>query len=147
MGRPTTSGIFRGRDGWEVDKVVEGVRLRHRGEPSAEAAEVWLKLELDERAARAAGATRTFNEAAAHYVTKHAEKVSLELDVYALGLVMPFIGHLPIDKVYDSTLEPFVLAMQAGKPPATRPLRANTINLALDKVRRILILADRKSVV
>jgi integrase len=34
--------------------------------------------------------------------------------------------------------------MQAGKKPATRPLKSKTINLALDRVRRILSLATRK---
>lgn len=143
MGRPTTSGIFRGKRGWEVDKVVGRDRLRHRGAESAEAAEGWLKAELQKRAARAAGSQKTFDQAAAHYVVKYAEKVSLDLDIYALGLAMPFIGHLPLDQVDDVALEPFVEAMRAGKPPATRPLKANTINLALDKVRRVLVLAAR----
>jgi integrase len=105
------------------------------------AAEGWLLEQLGK--ARPPGAVATFDEAAAHYVTKHAEKVSLELDIYLLGLVVPFIGSPTLDQVDDEALEPFVKAMHAGKPPATRPLKNKTINLALDRVRRILNLAAR----
>lgn len=142
MGRPTTPGIFRGADGWEVDKVVDGYRFRHRGEPSYGAAQSWLDAELEARRTRPAGAVRTFDQAAAHYVTKHAEKISLELDVWLLGLVMPFIGARPLDQVDDDALEPFVKAMQARRRHG-KPLKAKTINLALDRVRRILNLSAR----
>lgn len=142
MGRPTIPGIFRGADGWEIDKVVGSHRFRHRGEASYAAAEGWLLGQLGK--VRPAGAVATFDEGAAHYVSKHAAKVSLELDIYLLGLVVPFIGPLTLDHVDDEALEPFVKAMHAGKPPATRPLKNKTINLALDRVRRILNLAARK---
>jgi hypothetical protein len=143
MGRPTTPGIYRGKDGWEVDKVVRGDRLRHSGAASYSEAESWLERELAHRKARPPGAIATFDEAAAHYVTKHAEKVSLETDIYLLGLAVPYIGDRRLDQVDDEALEPFVKAMQAGKPPATRPLKNKTINLVLDRVRRILNLAAR----
>lgn len=143
MGRPTTPGIYRGKDGWEVDKIVRGHRLRHSGEPSYSGAEGWLTEAVGKLKVRQPGALRTFDEAAAHYVTKYADKVSLELDVYLLGLVVPYIGSHKLDQVDDEALEPFIKAMRAGKPPATRPLKWKTINLVLDRVRRILNLAAR----
>lgn len=144
MGRPTNPGIFRGADGWEVDKVVDGYRFRHRGECSHAAAQGWLDGELAKRRAPAAVSVKTFDQAAAHYVTKHEDKVSLELDVYLLGLVNPFIGTRPLDQVDDEALEPFVKAMRTRKGRRYgRPLKAKTINLALDRVRRILNLAAR----
>jgi integrase len=142
MGRPTTPGIFWGADGWEVDKVVDGYRFRHRGEPSYGTAESWLDAEVAARRTRPAGSVKTFDQAAAHYVTKHAEKISLELDIWLLGLVVPFIGGRPLDQVDDEALEPFVAAMRARRRHG-KPLKAKTINLALDRVRRILNLAAR----
>lgn len=46
----------------------------------------------------------TFEEAAAHYVQTHQEKVSLAEDVYHLKRVMPYIGHLALDQVHNGTL-------------------------------------------
>lgn len=144
MGRKNLPGVYPGQDGrWHVDKVVRGHRLPQRSFESHEAAEGWVLEQLTTLKARPAGSVPTFDQAAAHYVEKHEAKVSLELDVYLLGLVMPFIGERALDRIDDEALAPFVKAMQAGKPPATRPLKAKTINLALDRVRRILNLAAR----
>lgn len=144
MGRPKISGICRREDGrWLVDKVHRGNRLPRRSFESYGEAESWVLEQLAELKARRPGPVPTFDEAAAHYVSKHEEKLSLELDVYLLKLVVPFIGKLPLDQVDNETLEPFIKAMQAGKKPATRPLKAKTVNLALDRVRRILNLAAR----
>lgn len=144
MGRPKVSGIYRSEDGrWLVDKVYRGNRLPRRSFESYGEAESWILEQLGELRTRRPGPVPTFDEAAAHYVKKHEEKLSLELDIYLLGLVVPFIGKLPLDKVDNETLEPFIEAMQAGKPPATRPLKGKTINLVLDRVRRILNLSAR----
>jgi integrase len=147
MGRPTIPGIYRGEDGrWNVDKVIDSRRFRHDGEPSYAEAEGWLLKELSRPPAEpavVAAAPILFDAASAHYVSTHEKKVSLELDVYLLGLVMPYVGQLPIDQVHNGTLQPFKDAMQAGEEPATRPLKAKTINLALDRVRRILTLCAR----
>lgn len=143
MGR-STPGIHRGKDGrWHVDKIVRGARLPRGSFASLDEAEGWLTTELVRRRAAAPGAVPTFDQAAAHYVLKHEAKISLELDVYLLKLLVPYIGALPIDQVHDETLKPFIQAMQAGKKPATRPLSAKTINLGLGIVRRILNLAAR----
>lgn len=146
MGRPTTPGIFRGTKGWEVDKVVDGHRFRHSGEQSYAAAESWFDGELAKLRAPPApvGSGKTFDQAAAYYVEKHEDKVSLELDIYLLGLVVPFIGNLTLDAVHDEALVPFVKAMRTSNGRRyKRPLKAKTINLALDRVRRILTLAAR----
>jgi len=144
MGRPTNPGIYRGKDDcWHVDKVVRGHRFRHGGEASYSAAQGWLEQELTRRQALPRGAVPTFDQAAARYVQEHEKKISLELDLHLLKLVMPFIGTLPIDQVHNETLKGFVHAMQAGLPPATKPLKAKSIRLALGIVVRILNLAAR----
>lgn len=142
MGRSKVPGIYQGKDDrWHIDKVVRGHRLPQRSFESYEAAEGWVLEQLGK--ARRPGEVATFDQAAAHYVTKHAEKVSLELDVYLLGLMVPFIGGHRLDRIDDEALEPAIKALRAGKPPATRRLKAKTVNLALDRVRRILNLAAR----
>ena len=144
MGRATVRGIYPGKDGrWHVDKVFRGHRLPRRSFPSQGAAENWILERVAALKVQPAGSAPTFNRAAAHYVLKHEGKISIDLDIHLLGLVVPFIGDRPLDQVDDEALEPFVKAMRAGEPPATKPLKAHSINLALDRVRRILNLAAR----
>ena len=143
MGRKKLPGIYPGQASrWHVDKVVRGNRLPQRSFSSYEAAESWVLEQLGALKERPAGSVPTFDQAAAHYVTKHADKVSLELDIYLLDMVVPFIGARPLDQVDDEALEPFVKAMKAKRRHG-KPLKAKTINLALDRVRRILNLATR----
>lgn len=143
MGRKTIPGIYAGKDDrWHVDKVVRGDRLPQRSFEGYEAAQSWVLEQLGALKARPAGSVPTFDQAAAHYVVKHADKVSLELDIYLLGMVVPFIGARPLDQVDDEALGPFVKAQQARRRHG-KPLKAKTINLALDRVRRILNLAAK----
>ena len=132
-------GIFPYKNGlWEVDKWQYGTRLRQCGFTSYSQAENWLIQRISELQAAAIQGVRgrfTFDEAAAHYVTLHADKVSLETDISLLSTVMPFIGKLELHRVHDDTLLPYkTKRLEDG-------LAHKTINLALGIVRRILNLA------
>jgi integrase len=143
MAGKRTPGMYQGKDErWSVDKIYRGVRLRCDGFESAGAAEDWILERVAEIRKRPRGVV-TFNAAATHYLDKNRGKISIELEVHLLKQVMPFIGHLPIEQVDDETLEPFVKAMKAGQLPATKPLAAKSINLALGMVRQILNLCAR----
>lgn len=95
MGR-TTRGIYPDENGsWQVDKYWRGTRLRQRGFESAGEAEGWLIRQLEQlRTVAIYGErpTRTFEQAAVHYLQTHQDKVSLETDTYLLKSVMPYIG-------------------------------------------------------
>src|SRR5690242_10770013 len=125
MGRPRMPGIYRERKGrWCVDKVVpNGPRLRERFSTCQEA-ENWL---LDQLAKlKTAALTRyTFDQAAAHYVTLYHQKLSFELEEWLLRELMPYLGALFLDQIYDATLEPFKTAMRA------KGWKSKSINLAL----------------
>lgn len=139
MGRKQT-GIYQDNSKrWCVDKVYKGTRLRERFE-NLEDAENWLISQLEKlRQVSMFGARHsyTFNEAAAKYVVEHREKVSLITDVCMLKSIMPFIGDLPLEKIHDATLAPYV------SKRLTEGRAHKTINLALAVVRRILNLAAR----
>ena len=132
-------GIYPEKDGtWQVDKWYLGTRLRQRGFPTAGEAESWLIARLGElRAVHLHGMRpeRTFDQAAAHYVTTHQDKKSLPTEIILLDSIMPFIGQLTLPQVHDGALAPYVAARKAeGR-------KNKTINLALGVVRRILNLA------
>jgi len=138
MGRKTR-GVYPDKEGsWQVDKWFKGTRLRQRGFASAAEAESWLIKRLGElQAVKIHGERppRTFDEAAAHYLATHMDKVSIATDTYMLQGLMPYIGTLQLHQVHDATLAPFVQARLAeGRSH-------KTVNLALGAVRQILRLA------
>ena len=123
---------------WEIDKWWRGTRFRQRGFINFEEAESWLIVQLSKlRDVKVHGQrqVRTFDDAAAHYLTVHRDKKSIVTETYMLTSVMPIIGQLELHQIHDETLAPFVVArLEAGRSH-------KTINLALGTVRRILNLA------
>ncbi|RYF53864.1 MAG: site-specific integrase [Comamonadaceae bacterium] len=134
-----TRGIYPEENGtWTVDKWWRGTRFRQRGCVSFEETERWLITQLAaEREVVLHGAreVRTFEAAAAHYVTVYQAKTSIETEIHLLKTVMPMIGALELHQVHDATLAPYTAArLAAGRSH-------KTVNLALGVVRRILNLA------
>lgn len=80
---------------------------------------------------------RTFQEAAVKYLEENTHKRSLHVDADNLASIMPFIRDLPLQRVHDGTLKPFIKHQQE------RGLSQGTINRKLAIVRRILNLAAR----
>lgn len=134
-----TRGIYPDQNGlWQIDRSKWGTRFRQRGFKSYDEAERWLIQalgELRETVVHGKRTTYTFDQAAAHYVSLHAEKASIETETYMLQGAMPYIGKLDLHQVHDATLLPF-------KNERLKEGRAHkTVNLALGVVRRILNLA------
>jgi len=139
MGR-STPGIYRDADNvWCVDKIFRGTRLRERfGEHYAEA-ESWLIQRLEElrqNKVRGIRLRHTFDEAAANYLIKFQDKVSLTTENYLLQAVMPHIGALYLDEICNDTLKPMVTELRAR-------YKSKSINLMLGVIRRIVNLAAR----
>ena len=131
MGRPDT-GIYRDKQGrWCVDKWVEGVRLRQNFGGDYGKAQAWLIAEIAKLKNGQRG-RYTFEHAAAHYITLYQDKASLELEDWLLRELMPYIGDLYLDQVYDAALQPFVRA----KRDQRKKWKSKTINHALSVVRR-----------
>lgn len=131
-----TRGIYPDQNGlWQIDRSKWGTRFRQRGFKSYDEAERWLIQALGELRETVVPGKRTiytFDQAAAHYVSLHAEKASIETEIYMLQGVMPHIGKLDLHQVHDATLLPF-------KNERLMEGRAHkTVNLALGVVRRIL---------
>lgn len=134
-----TRGIYPDTNGlWQVDKWKRGTRFRQRGLASFDEAERWLIAQLAaqrEVLVHGQRTAATFNQAAAHYISLHEQKASLETEIYMLKSVMHYIGHLDLRHVHDGSLAPYKAQRLADG-------RAHkTINLALGVVRRILNLA------
>ena len=141
MGRSRRSpGLVKRRGIWHIDKWIEGRRVCQStgSDKLAEAERYLARLRECIRKAEVYGVrpTRTFDEAAAKFVKENQHKRSLNRDVCMLKQLMPFIGHLPINRVHRGTLDPWVdFKREEGRAPAT-------INHGLKVVRRILRLAE-----
>jgi hypothetical protein len=135
-------GLTKRGDVWHIEKQIKGYgRLREScGTTDLKEAERFLTHRLEEiRLAEVYGVrpTRTFEQAAIKYLEDYQYKRSIERDVIALRMVMPYIGQLPLDRVHNDALAKFRLdRRRAGR-------MAGTINKELAAVRRILNLAAR----
>ena len=79
---------------------------------------------------------RSFEQAAAKYVLTHQHKRSLRDDIGRLKGLMPWIGHVPLDKLHMGVLQPWIeLRRRDG-------IAVATINQGLQVIRRILNLAS-----
>lgn len=157
MGRKTatgTTGIYRSDEGYDVDRQYRKKRLRKCGFADFESAKAWLIAQMD--LVRAESLTtpdsiRTFSQVATHYLNEFKDKPSIKSDVYHLQALMPFIGDMRIDQIHDQSLKPFITARKAQMRKVRvskdntieRSIKNKTINLSLEKVRRILNLCAR----
>lgn len=152
MGKKS-SGITRDKDAsknpWGVDKQHNGERIRRRGFPSFEEADAWLNRELHERRSvelHGKRPFRTFEQAAVKHLSDNVDKKSLELDIYLLKLLMPFIGQLELAEVHQGHIDAFVstrlrsksLKGTNAKQKKDGKLSAKTLNLAISLANTIL---------
>ena len=139
-------GLYRRPDKpggmWHVDKIVLGQRICEScGTCDEEEAKRFLIRRLEEvRQATVYGVRpdRVFSVAAAKYLTDYSHKASIVSDGYMLQSLAPFVGELPLSKLHDGTLQPYITARHASG------IKSKSINNALSIVRRILNLAARK---
>jgi integrase len=142
MSRRRMPGLTNRGGVWHIDKRIKGFgRLSEScGTTDLKEAERFLTHRLEEiRLAEVYGVrpTRTFEQAAVKYIEDYQSKRSIERDVIALKIVMPYIGKLPLDRVHNDALVKF----KQDRRKAGR--MAGTINKELAVVRRILNLAAR----
>jgi len=145
MGRSTT-GLRRrpNKPGgiWHIEKVVNGRSIHEScGTSDQVEAERYLARRLEEiRQASIYGIRpdRIFRVAATKYLTENQHKASVVTDAYMLQSLDPFIGELPLSKLHDGTLQPYIAARRASG------IKSKSINNALSVLRRILNLASRK---
>jgi len=145
MGRSTT-GLRRrpNKPGgvWHIEKVVNGRSIYEScGTSDPIEAERYLARRLEEiRQATVYGVRpdRIFRIAATKYLNENQHKASIVSDAYMLQSLDPFVGEVPLSKLYDGTLQPYIAARRASG------IKSKSINNALSIVRRILNLAARK---
>ena len=144
--RKSITGLVNLQGIWHIDKFVAGYgRLcestkesgRKAAERVLERRLLEIRQKLEKVRANGGAPRRTFGEAALRYVEKNKHIASIDEVIRHLGLVAPFLNHLPLDQVHDGTLEAFIeKRRQEG-------VKTRTINHTLEIVRRVLNAAAR----
>jgi integrase len=91
---------------------------------------------------------RTFREAATRYILEHKDQPSIKLTALCLQQVDRYIGDLLLTHIDDQALEPFIKDRLAGgvdgKGNQIKGVSNRTINIAIERVIRVLSLCVRK---
>jgi len=139
MGNQKTSGLTKRGGIWHIDKQFRGVRIRESASTSnlTEAVALLAKRIEAIRKTLIYGIRpeRTFRAAATKYLQENQHKRSISDDACHLAILDPFIGDLYLSGVYMEKLQPFIDKRRKDG------VKAKTINLSLEAVRRILRLA------
>ena len=112
MGRKRTPGLVKRQELWHIDKRIGGRRVcQSTGAASKEEAELFLARQIDEtRQAQFYGVllARPFELAAAKFVRENQHKRTIRSDISQLKRLMPWIGSVPLSRIYIGTMQPWV---------------------------------------
>ena len=152
MARKTITGLSQRNGLWHIDKKINGERLyESTGTGDREEAERYLIHRLEQirqRKIYGVRQVRLFREAATRYILEHRDQPSIKLTALCLQQLDPYIGDLPLTHIDDQALEQFIKDRQSeqvlpdGKVKA--PVSNRTVNIALERVIRVLSLCARK---
>jgi integrase len=139
MGNQKMSGLTKRGGIWHIDKQFRGVRIRESASTSNLTEAVALLAKRIEAIRKAliygVRAERTFRAAATKYLEENQHKRSISDDAGHLAILDPFIGEMYLSGVYMEKLQLFIEKRRKDG------VKAKTINLSLEIVRRILRLA------
>jgi integrase len=139
MGRIKSPGLFKRNGIWQIDKQVDGHRVREStGTTDLAEAEKYLVMRIEQiRQASIYGVRpkRTFRQAAKKYLSENQHKASIGDDELHIKQLDSFIGDLQLEQVHIGTLQPFIKARK------TQGRKTKSINIALGVVRHILNVA------
>ncbi len=152
MARKTITGLYERNGTWHIDKVYRGQRLQEStGTVDREEAEQYLIHRLEKlRQEKIYGVrrVRTWREAATRFLIEFKEQPSIRLSATYLEQLDAYIGDLPLSHVDDETLASYIrdkLTPSRTAEGKVKPGVSNrTVNIALERVIRILNLCARK---
>lgn len=152
MARKTITGLSQRNGIWHIDKKINGERLyESTGVGDRAEAEKYLIHRLEQirqRKVYGVREVRTFREAATRYLLEHKDQPSIKLTALCLQQLDPYLGNLPLTHIDDQALAPFVRDRQTdvdlpdGK--VRKAVSNRTVNIAIERVTRVLSLACRK---
>lgn len=147
MAQKAITGLQQMPNGiWKIDKKYRGERIQEStGTCDRAEAEQYLihKLEkLRQQKVYGVRQVRTWREASTKFLLEVRDQASIHISATYMEQLDPFIGHLPITHVDDDSLARYI---QSKLHPAEgKPVTNRTVNIALQRVIRVLNLCARK---
>lgn len=147
MARKTITGLQKQPNGiWKIDKIYKGERIQEStGTCDREEAEQYLIHLLEKKRNEKVYGVRQvkiWREAATKFLLDFKDQPSIRLSAIYLEQLDPYIGDLPLPFVDDDALAPYIHDRQ--NPATGKPASPRTINIALERVIRVLNLCARK---
>lgn len=153
MAKKAITGLQKMPNGiWKIDKIYRGERIQEStGTCDRQEAEQYLIHLLEKMRQRKVYGVReikTFATAAAKYLVEHKDQPSIRLTALYLDQVVEYIGHLPLTHIDDEALADYVRDRKADSVSPDGKVKKGvsnrTINIAIERVIRVLQLACRK---
>ncbi|WP_256221995.1 tyrosine-type recombinase/integrase [Pseudomonas sp. NBRC 111127] len=146
------TGLSQRNGIWHIDKKINGERLyESTGVGDRAEAEKYLIHRLEQirqRKVYGVRQVRTFREAATRYLLEHKDQPSIKLTALCLQQLDPYLGDLPLTHIDDQALAPFIRDRQTDEDLPNGKVRKavsnRTVNIAIERVIRVLSLACRK---
>ena len=139
MGRKKTTGLFKKRGIWQIDKQLFGRRLR-MSTATADLTEAEIVLarkieELRQEILFGGKPKHYFQEAVERYLDEKSGKATLQKDAYELELLAQYFHDKSLETIHMGTLKNYI-----GDRKKTG-VKNRTVNAALQVVRHMLNLA------
>ena len=152
MARKTITGLSQRNGIWHIDKKINGERLyESTGVSDRAEAEKYLIHRLEQirqRKVYGVRQVRTFRETATRYLIEHKDQPSIRLTALCLQQLDLYLGDLPLTHIDDQALAPFIRDRQTDEDLPNGKVRKavsnRTVNIAIERVIRVLSLACRK---
>lgn len=147
MAQKAITGLQQMPNGiWKIDKKYRGERIQEStGTCDRAEAEQYLihKLEkLRQQKVYGIRRVRTWREAATRFLLEVKDQASIHISATYMEQLDPFIGDMPLTHIDDDALAPYVRSKL--NPVTGKPVTNRTVNIALQRVIRVLNLCARK---
>ena len=147
MAQKTITGLQQMPSGiWKIDKKYRGERIQEstgtRDRAEAEQYLIYLLEQRRQEKVYGIKKVRTWREAATRFLLEVKDQASIHISATYMAQLDPFIGDIPITHVDDEALAPYISSKL--NPAIGRPVTNRTVNIALQRVIRVLNLCARK---
>jgi integrase len=147
MAQKAITGLQKMPNGiWKIDKKYRGERIQEStgtcDRAEAEQYLIHMLEKLRQRKVYGVRQVRTWREASIRFLLEVKDQPSIHISATYMEQLDPFIGSLPITHIDDDSLAPYI---QSKLHPAVgKPVTNRTVNIALQRVIRVLNLCARK---
>ncbi len=147
MAQKAISGLQQMPSGiWKIDKKYRGERIQEstgtRDRAEAEQYLIHLLEKRRERKIYGVRDVRTWREASIKFLMEVKDQPSIHISATYMAQLDPFIGDMPITHIDDDALAPYIKSKL--NPLKGRAVTNRTVNIALQRVIRVLNLCARK---